>query len=385
MCYIQPVNIKPADRFLSLDVFRGLTVCFMIIVNTPGTGATPFSPFLHANWHGFTPTDLVFPSFLFAVGNSMSFAADKLRSLSESAFLMKVFKRALIIFLLGFLMYWFPFFVTNDDGGLGLRPISETRILGVLQRIALCYLFAALMVRYMSFRTVLVFCAVMLVGYWAVLVAYGDPSDPLSLTGNVGNVIDAYILGEKHMYHGEGIAFEPEGVLSTIPSIVNVIIGYYAGLFIRKHGKTYESVSRLLLTGGLLILLALAWHTVFPINKKLWTSSFVLLTTGIDLAILAALLYIVEIRNWNKGNWTYFFTVPGKNPLFIYLLSEVLLITIAMIMLGTGESIYTWLNSAIFQPILPGAAGSLLFAIFFMLICWLVALVLDKRRIYVRV
>lgn len=357
----------------------------MIIVNTPGTGATPFSPFLHANWHGFTPTDLVFPSFLFAVGNSMSFAADKMRSLTDSSFLLKVFKRAFIIFLLGYLMYWFPFFVSNDDEGLSLRPIAETRILGVLQRIALCYLIASIMVRYLSFRAVIVSSIVMLIGYWAILVAFGDPADPLSLTGNVGNIIDSYILGEKHMYHGEGIAFEPEGILSTIPSIVNVIVGYYAGLFIRKHGKTYESVSRLLLTGGLLILIALAWHTLFPINKKLWTSSFVLLTTGIDLAILAALLYMIEIRNWNKGNWTYFFTVPGKNPLFIYLLSEVLLISIAMLNVNENESVYAWLNSAIFQPLLPGAGGSLLFAILFMLVCWAVALVLDKRRIYVRV
>src|SRR5690242_16118613 len=130
-----------------------MTVCFMIIVNTPGTGATPFSPFLHASWHGFTPTDLVFPSFLFAVGNAMSFSAEKFAGLSNAAFLGKVFRRTLIIFLLGFLMYWFPFFVYHQ-GSLVLKPFAETRILGVLQRIALCYFFAAVMVRYLSFRSV---------------------------------------------------------------------------------------------------------------------------------------------------------------------------------------------------------------------------------------
>lgn len=374
----------PAERFLSLDVFRGLTVCFMIIVNTPGSGATPFGPFQHAAWNGFTPTDLVFPSFLFAVGNSMSFASDKLSTLGHGAFFAKVFKRAFIIFLLGFLMYWFPFVVINETG-LSFRPFSETRVLGVLQRIALCYLFASVMVRFLRFRTVAIISVVMLIGYWAILMAFGNPADPLSMTGNYGNVIDAYIMGEKHMYHGEGIAFEPEGILSTIPSIVNVIVGYYAGLFIRYKGKNYETVSRLMLTGGAFILIALAWNTVFPVNKKLWTSSFVLLTTGIDLAIIAALIFIIELKNWTRGNWTYFFTVPGKNPLFIYLLSELLLITIALVKVGSGESIYDWINSAGFQSAAPGAFGSLLFAIFFMLVCWSVALLLDRKKIYIRV
>lgn len=379
------MKTNPATRFTSLDVFRGLTVCFMIIVNTPGTGAMPYSPFQHASWHGFTPTDLVFPSFLFAVGNSMSFSSEKFAALAENKFLWKVIKRAFIIFLLGYLLYWFPFIVIDKAGSIGLRPIAETRILGVLQRIALCYLLASLMVRYMSFRSVMAAGAVLLVGYWAILVAFGDPADPLSLTGNAGNLIDAYILGEKHMYHGEGVAFEPEGILSTIPSIMNVIVGYYAGMFIRKHGKTYESLSRLLLTGGALVCVALAWNTVFPINKKLWTSSFVLLTTGIDLAILGALLYIVEVRRWNKGNWTRFFTIPGKNPLFIYLLSELLLISIAMVNVAGGTSVYEWVNSAIFQQVAPGPAGSLLFALVFMMVCWFVAWFLDRRKIYIRV
>jgi predicted acyltransferase len=357
----------------------------MIIVNTPGTGATPFGPFLHADWNGFTPTDLVFPSFLFAVGNSMSFSSEKIAALSDSAFFKKVLKRALLIFALGFLMYWYPFFMVGKEGGLTLRPFSETRILGVLQRIAICYLIASILVRYLSFRAVMVISIVLLVGYWALLVAFGNPADPLSMTGNFGNVVDEYIMGQNHMYHGEGLAFEPEGILSTIPAIVNVVGGYYSGMFIRKHGKTYETISRLLLTGGLLVCIALAWNTVFPVNKKLWSSSFVLLTTGIDLAILAALLYIVEVRNWNKGNWTRFFTIPGKNPLFIYLLSELLLITIAIVRINKNQSVYEWINSAVFQQVTPGAVGSLLFAIFFMLICWSVAWVLDRKQIYVRV
>ena len=147
--------IKSASRFLALDVFRGLTVCFMIIVNTPGDGATPFSPLLHASWHGFTPTDLVFPSFLFAVGNAMSFSMEKYRALGDGAFFGKVIKRTLLIFLLGYLMYWFPFF-TIEDGHFLLKPISHTRVMGVLQRIALCYFFASLLIRYLSTRGVMI-------------------------------------------------------------------------------------------------------------------------------------------------------------------------------------------------------------------------------------
>lgn len=356
----------------------------MIIVNTPGSGATPFGPLLHAQWHGFTPTDLVFPSFLFAVGNAMSFSMEKFRTLGNAAFLGKVLKRTIVIFLLGYLMYWFPFFSTGADGGLMMKPVAETRVMGVLQRIALCYFFGSLMIRYFSARVVIIYSILFLLGYWLLLLSFGDPSDPFSMLGNTGSYLDTYIFGEKHLYHGEGVAFDPEGLLSTIPSIVNVVIGYYTGNFIRQKGKNYETISKLFLTGGLLILLALAWNTVFPINKKLWTSPFVLLTTGLDLAIIASLIYIVELRNWNKLNWTRFFTIFGKNPLFIYLLSEVLFIIFTMIMIGE-KSLYDWLNVVIFQAIAPGPVGSLLYAIAFMLLCWSAGWWLDRKKLYIRV
>jgi len=357
----------------------------MIIVNSPGGGATAFGPLLHADWHGFTPTDLVFPSFLFAVGNAMSFSMEKFKSLREGVFLVKIFRRSFIIFLLGFLMYWFPFFTSGEDGGLVLKPLSETRILGVLQRIALCYLFASLMIRYLSSRAVIILSAVFLLGYWLILYAFGDPADPYSMYQNAGTYIDLAVLGEGHMYHGEGAAFEPEGLLSTIPSIVNVVIGYFAGVFIRDKGKNYETISRLFLASFVLVLLALAWNTVFPINKKLWSSSFVLLTTGIDLSIIATLLYALELRSWNAGNWTRFFTVFGKNPLFIYLLSEILLITSFLVQVGPDQNFYSWINLVFFQAVAPGAVGSLLFALSFMMLCWLVGWWMDKKGIYIKV
>src|SRR6202000_2729035 len=156
---------KSSMRFLSLDVFRGMTICFMIIVNTPGSGAAPFSPLEHAKWFGFTPTDLVFPSFLFAVGNAMSFAMKKFESMSTGSVVAKILRRTFLIFLLGYLMYWFPFFHHSPDGGWALNPIANTRIMGVLQRIALCYAFAAFAARYLSVRWLIALCVLLLFGY----------------------------------------------------------------------------------------------------------------------------------------------------------------------------------------------------------------------------
>ena len=181
------------ERFLSLDVFRGMTICFMIIVNTPGSGAVPFSPLEHAAWHGFTPTDLVFPSFLFAVGNAMSFSLDKYRQISNSAFLTKVFKRAALIFLIGYLMYWFPFFRLNDAGHITGAPIANTRILGVLQRIALSYLFASLMIHYLSTRAAIITSIILLIGYWVVLLLFGNHAQPFSMLGNAGIYVDKFL------------------------------------------------------------------------------------------------------------------------------------------------------------------------------------------------
>jgi predicted acyltransferase len=374
---------KSSSRFLSLDVFRGMTLCFMIIVNTPGSGAAAFSPLEHAAWHGFTPTDLVFPSFLFAVGNAMSFSMKRYQEMGNAAVLSKIFRRTLLIFLIGYLMYWFPFFSTGG-GHFHLKPIAHTRIMGVLQRIALCYCFASLMIHFLSKRSVFILSGIFLVIYWIILLVYGNPADPLSMTGNAGIYLDKFLFGVDHLYHGEGIPFEPEGVLSTLPAIVNVVVGYYAGKFIQQKGKGYDTTTKLLLTGCLFIFLALCWNMVFPINKKLWTSSFVLVTTGLDLVILSALIYTLEINNWNKGNWARFFTTMGKNPLPIYVLSEILLIPVSMIMIS-GTNAVDWINTAFYQAIAPGPIGSLLFAISFMLVCWLVAYILDKKNIYIRV
>ncbi|MCC6287071.1 MAG: DUF5009 domain-containing protein [Chitinophagaceae bacterium] len=369
---------KP-ERFLALDVLRGMTICFMIVVNTPGSGAQPFSPLLHAKWFGFTPTDLVFPTFLFVVGNAMSFSMPKYRQTGAGSVLGKIFKRTIIIFLVGYLMYWFPFFREVKGGGYEFFPIKDTRILGVLQRIALAYCAASLIIHFLPRKTVWLLGVIFLIGYWIILYVGGD----YSMTGNAGHKLDLILFGESHLYHGEGVAFDPEGFLSTMPAIVNVIVGYYAGIFIQQKGKTYEAVSKLLIAGFTFLTIAYFWDFVFPISKKLWTSSFVLYTTGLDLVIIGTLIFVIEIKGYTKG--TYFFQVFGKNPLFIYLLSEILVIILYTIKTSPKSALYHSINNTVFQQLLPGPWGSLFFAICYMLTCWLVGYWMDKKKIYIRV
>ena len=364
-------------RHLALDVLRGITVTLMIVVNTPGNGATTFAPLHHASWHGFTPTDWVFPTFMFVVGNAMSFSFVKYELMGNGPFLKKVFKRTLLIFLLGYLLYWFPFVERNDAHQWVMAPLANTRIMGVLQRIALGYCFGSLVLHYWKERGAIIFCIVALLGYWLLMVAFGD----LTMAGNAGSKLDILILGNNHLYQEEGIPFEPEGILSTLPSIVNVILGYFAGRFIQQRGSTFETIAKLMMAGALLAFTAYCWDLVFPINKKLWTSSFVLYTVGLDLLILAILLYVIEILNYRR--WTYFFEVFGKNTLFIYLVSEYGVILLYFFHSG-DKSWYKGIYQSIFEP-LGGYIGSLLFAISWMLFCWLVGFIMDKRKIYIKV
>ena len=374
---------ESAPRFQALDVLRGLTVCFMIIVNSPGSWDNSWAALKHAQWHGFTPTDLVFPTFMFVVGNAMAFVFPKWEGLSNRAVLGKIAKRTLLIFLLGYLMYWFPFVHWNEQGQLLANPIAETRIMGVLQRIALGYFLGALLVRYLRPVQLLWVAALLLLGYWGVLHAFGDPADPYNMLTNAGTQLDNWLFGEKHLYHGEGVAFDPEGMLGTLPATVNVLIGYLAGKWIREKGNSWEGIAKLLLAGSALVALSLLWNISFPINKKLWTGSFVLLTTGIDCVILGALIYWIDQLGYKGLN--RFFEVPGKNPLFVYLLSELGLTLLWFFKIGeNNQPVYAWLYNHIYVH--AGLnLGSFLLAFSWMMTCWLAGYILDKNKIYVRV
>jgi predicted acyltransferase len=374
--------ILPVQRFTALDVFRGLTICLMIIVNTPGNGATTFSPLLHASWHGFTPTDLVFPSFLFAVGNAISFVMPKWQNVAQNKVLFKIFKRTCIIFLLGYLMYWFPFVKWNIANQIVAISFDDTRVFGVLQRIALCYCFASLLIYYCKPKMVVIVSVFLLIAYWIILFFLGDAIAPYSMQGNAGQLLDKWLLNQTHLYHGEGVAFDPEGLLSTMPAIVNVTAGYLVVKYIQAKGDSYQGLTTLLIAGALLLFAAYCCNLFFPINKKLWTSSFVLHTVGLDCIIIAIIIYCINFRKFTKG--IYFFEVFGRNPLFIYLLSEMLATVLYFIKVNPTTSLYKWIYQTIYVGV-GNYVGSFLFAISIMLICWLVGYWLDKKKWYIKV
>ena len=270
-------------------------------------------------------------------------------------------------------MYWFPFFENGE-----LKNLSDTRIFGVLQRIALCYFFASIILRFWKMKGAIIFSIIALLSYQLILLNFGD----LTLAGNAVLKLDTWLIGASHMYHGDGIAFDPEGLLSTLPAIVNIIGGYIAGSFLQKSGQNYKTIAKMTLFGSILIFIALGYDLIFPLNKKLWTSSFVVLTIGIDLIILSGLVYFLDILK--KIKWTYFFEVFGKNPLFIYLLSELLVISLFQTKIGSNSS-YDWIAENIFVSSFGGYFGSLAFALFIMLSCWIVGYIMDKNKIYIKI
>ena len=373
----QVVAGEKHSRFVAIDVMRGLTLALMIVVNLQIGEGKSYAQLLHASWDGLTLTDLVFPTFMFVVGTSLSFTLEKYERLGDAAVLRKVLTRTALIFLCGYLLYWFPFFRIDPTGHLALAPISHTRILGVLQRIALGYGAAALIVHYGGRAGAITFGLLALLGYWWLMHAFGD----YSLAGSAAIKLDKLVLGEPHMYHGEGVAFDPEGILSTLPAIVNVLAGYLAGRFVRDRGTNSRTIAKLILAGAACVLLALWWNTVFPINKKLWTSPYVLCTVGIDLAVLATLVCMVP--QTQKRSWTYFFEVFGRNTLVVYLLSEAAEKLLHMIPVGP-QSLLEWVYAVGFASWAGDKAGSLLYAIAYMLCCWAVAYVMDRKGVYVK-
>jgi predicted acyltransferase len=389
------------ERFYSLDVFRGATVALMILVNNPGSWSNIYYPLEHAPWHGATPTDLVFPFFLFAVGNALAFVMPRLEAAGEGMFWKKIIKRTLLIFLIGLFLNWFPF-IKWDHDQIVFKPWQYldangnpqgVRILGVLQRIALSYFFASVIIHFFKVRGAFVAAGVKLLGYWLLCVA-GNPSDPFSLQGWFGTAVDRKILGDAHMYKGEGIVFDPEGLMSLFAAIVQVIFGYFAGDYIIKKGKTHEMVNGLFVAGCVMVFAGFCWDMVFPINKKIWTSSYCIYTTGLALLTLSVLVYIIEFKNW-RGWWSRFFDVFGKNPLFIFVLSGMLPRALALIRIpngisDTGKKIYTsplpWFYDHICKPISSNLKnGSLLYAICMIMFMWLIVWWMDKKKIYVKV
>ena len=406
------------QRYYSLDVFRGATVCLMILVNNPGSWSHLYSPLAHAPWHGLTPTDLVFPFFLFAVGNAMAFVMPRLEAAGDVIFWRKVARRSLLIFAIGLFLNWWPFvrYVDNElifTGWTWTDTDGRTngvRIFGVLQRIAVCYFFASILVYYLKARGAFLAALILLLLYWLLTYTLGSPVNPYSLEGYFGTALDKTILHEPHMYRGEGVPFDPEGLSSTLPAIAQVIFGYLVGAYLRNRTKMntetagsgtasvvsplYQILTGLFITAMAFLLAGYAWSLSFPVNKKIWTSSYVMVTTGMAIAILATLIYFIEMKS-NRSWWTRFFDVFGKNALFVFALSAFLpkglrLIRIPAGVNAQGNPVYTNPWNFLYDKaykFVPGdpKIGSLLFALTVITFMWAICYWLDKKSIYIKV
>ena len=382
----------------------------MILVNNPGTWAHIYSPLEHAPWHGLTPTDLVFPFFLFAVGNALAFIMPKLETGGDAIFWKKVLKRTVLIFLIGLFLNWWPFITevnrvieganqfqketifkgftwidyTKNKAGEIVEVVKGIRVLGVLQRIALCYFFASIIIYYLKVRKSFLVGLILLLIYW-MLCYVANPTDPYSLQGWFGTDLDKAILSETHMYKGEGIAFDPEGLMSTLPAIVQVIFGYLVGDYIQKKGKNFEMLSGLFVAGVAMLVTGFCWDMIFPINKKIWTSSYTVYTSGLAIITIATMIYMIEFKN-AKGWLSKFFDVFGKNALFVFALSAFLPRTLGLIKLGDGVNPWNWLYKKVLIHI-PGVPenGSLAYALCVITFMWFICWWMDKKKIYVKV
>jgi predicted acyltransferase len=400
-------NAPGPARSLSLDVFRGATVALMILVNNPGSWSHLFPPLAHAPWHGCTATDLVFPFFLFAVGNALALAMPSRLQASSGAMVRWVLRRGFIILALGLLLNAFPFVRWDAAGDLVMRDWSRFRFMGVLQRIALAWALAALIVWACRahVRRVLLVAAGILASYALLCQALGAPGDAYSLEGFFGTTLDRSLLGAAHLYQGEGVPFDPEGLASTLPAVAQVLLGWWVGEQVRSAGPSTAQAQRLtlqMLVGGVLLLaLAHATQWAVPLNKKLWTSPYVLHTTALAMLTLGVLRQAIEGRGLAapRSPWAplwAFARVFGQNALFVFVLSGLVPRALALLrwpdgVAPDGHPLWTsplpWLYHHGFALLGPSdpRVGSLAFALANLAAYWLIARALDRRGFYIKV
>ncbi|NER18352.1 acyltransferase family protein [Spongiivirga citrea] len=362
------------NRIQSIDILRGLTIFLMIVVNTPGSWSHVYAPLLHAKWHGTTPTDLVFPSFLFIVGMSM-FISFKKASSSNKLLFGKVLKRGLLILLIGLALNWFPFYHQN---------IVDLRIFGVLQRIALAFLLAGFILSFIKKRNhIIIAFVVLLLAHWGILYFFPVGADPFALDGNISGPLDIILVGEKHVYGGFGIPFDPEGLLGTLSSAGQVLLGYLVCRYFMESNALVNGKTRNLLFFGITAIgLGLLWNIIYPINKPLWTGSYVFFTSGIITLVWALLIWVIDIMKLDK--WAFVFKVFGRNPLISYVLSIVVVKILMRIIKIEESNGYALLYQKVFQPI-GDKLGSLLFALSITMLVWLFAYWLYKKGKVIRV
>lgn len=364
-------------RLLALDVLRGITIAGMILVNTPGRWEYVYAPLKHAPWIGLTPTDLVFPFFMFIMGISTYISLKKYQFKFSAAAGLKILKRTVVIFAIGVGISWFALLCYSHR----IFPFDEIRILGVMQRLALAYGATALIALVMKHKYIPYLIVALLVGYSIILTTGNGYAYDAT---NILSIVDRSILGEAHI-HNHSI-MDPEGILSTIPSIAHVLIGFYTGKLIMEVHNIHDKLERLFLIGTILTFAGFLLSYGCPFIKKIWTPTFVLVTCGLASSLLALLVWIIDIRG--KKSWSRFFEAFGVNPLFMYVLSEVLAITMVAIPVASPEgeiSLYDYIYVAGLQPIFGNYGGSLAFAILFVLLNWFIGYGLYKKKIYIKI
>jgi predicted acyltransferase len=378
------VTADAPPRLLSVDVFRGLTMVAMILVNNPGDQGTTYWPLQHAQWHGWTPTDLVFPFFLFIVGVAIVLALK--RRLDAGAPLrplyLKILRRSLILFGLGLFLAGFPF------GLFGTRSFAELlavwRIPGVLQRIAVCYLVVSLLVLHCRVRTLKLVAVALLVGYWALMTLLPVPGqgapdidDP---GGHLSAWVDRAVFG-NHVWDQAGV-YDPEGLLSTLPALATTLFGVFAGLLLAARMEPLERVARLLVSGSVLAVAGFVWGWLFPINKSIWTSSYAVFTAGLAFATLALCYWWVDLRG--ERMVSRFFVIYGMNAIAVYVGSGALARTLALVTIG-GLPVKQLIYQAAFSSWLPPHLASLAYALawvagWFVVLAWM-----YRRQIHITV
>lgn len=356
------------QRYVALDALRGLTIALMILVNTPGSWSYVYAPLLHASWHGLTPTDLVFPFFLFIVGSAMFFAFKKQSFLLDAASGKRIVKRGCLIFLIGFLLNIYPF--TSDP--------DTWRVMGVLQRIGIAYIFAAFIVLSFSKRNVFIISAVILIAYHFILMSVG--AGGYELESNLVRQVDVALLGANHIYGGFGVPFDPEGLLSTIPSIVSVLIGFEVTRFISSIEEKKVSMVKLIQLGVVALIVGLAMSFIIPINKALWTSSYVVYTAGFACLILAFFVYLIDIKKQEKPVTPLL--VYGTNPLFIYVISWVWVASYGFFAIDETQ-LHGWMFLQL-ASIMPEKLASFVFAFSHVALFWWFSKLLFDRKIFIK-
>jgi predicted acyltransferase len=368
--------MEQTKRLLSLDVFRGLTIALMIVVNNPGSWDFVYPPLLHSKWNGCTPTDMVFPFFMFIIGAAMWYSYKKYNYTLTGNLAIKILRRTFLIYIIGLAINAYSTFTLD---------VSHIRIMGVLARIALGYCIASFLVLGLKSNRLLITGGLILLAYWGILLVFGGDS-PYTLEGNFVRSFDISVLGINHVPVFQGVKFDQTGLLSTLPSIANVLFGYLAGKMIDTSENKVNAAVKLIFYGIAGIVLAKVWGLLLPINKPLWTSSFVLYTCGFASVFLGILLWITDIKGFTK--WTRPFQVFGMNSIFIYVVAEFLAISfwikISQSPAGEDISINQRIYESIFQPLAGNFNGSLLYALTFACICWFTGWILFRRKIFIK-